>query len=151
MIRLSATPDECADLLIRVLCRAFACTVTTVQNGGSVRTCECRSCGEQQDGCGQHDSPVPGRVGDGEDDRLPQVMPAGEADGGGVDGGDNRQRAAAPDPREHPRLTATASSANVPSRQRASSHVHVCMTGPPTWTSFPHAGNGSAAVTAASA
>lgn len=62
----------------------------------------CAQACEQQDGCGQHDSPVPGRVGDGEDDRLPQVMPAGEADGGGVDGGDNRQRAAAPDPREHP-------------------------------------------------
>jgi hypothetical protein len=44
MIRLGATEDECADLLIRVLCRAFACTVTTVQNGGSVRICECRSC-----------------------------------------------------------------------------------------------------------
>jgi hypothetical protein len=35
MIRLGATADEEADLLICVLCGAHVCTVTTMQNGGS--------------------------------------------------------------------------------------------------------------------
>ena|ERR1700742_4851064 len=35
MIKLGAAEDECADLLICVLCGAPVCTVTAIQNGGS--------------------------------------------------------------------------------------------------------------------
>jgi hypothetical protein len=53
MTRLGATKDEHADLLTCVLCGAFACTATTMQNGGpgvpawhrtAVSAAGCRPC-----------------------------------------------------------------------------------------------------------